>query len=159
MKFVAFIIGLMFIAPFSASAKTAPAHLWTTYGNSRFEYFIDFPSDILTAQPEAENGDGRLFFDKSRTTKMTVFASYNAMEKNFADFAKEERLKCKNKPSYELKQADMFVISCKIGSKILYQKSFYQNETFYNFYIEYPENQKAKWNTLITRISKSFKIM
>jgi hypothetical protein len=47
-----------------------------TYTNARFGYSIEVPND-LTAQPEAQNGDGRRF---TGSYVLTVYASNNILE-------------------------------------------------------------------------------
>ena len=34
-------------------------HEWNVYNNVRFGYSVCYPGNLLTAQPEADNGDGR----------------------------------------------------------------------------------------------------
>ena len=132
---------------------------WQTYGNSRFEYAIDFPSKLLNPQKEAENGDGRLFYSKNKDVKMTVFASYNALEEKLENHANDAKKHCNNKQSYFTQKADMFAISCKISGKIFYQKTYFKDDTFYNFYIEYPSSQQKVWDKIVAKISASFKTL
>lgn len=153
---------LIILAFISFPAKAFPQNLqqteMTTYGNARFEYVIDFPSKLLIAQPEADNGDGRIFTSKDKNAKMTVFASFNALEEKLETHANDAKKHCNNKQSYFTLKHDMFAISCKINSKIFYQKTFFKNDTFYNFYIEYPISQQKTWDKIASKISASFKV-
>lgn len=153
-------ITLSFILfPIAAFSQESPSKDWQTYGNSRFEYAIDFPSKLLNPQKEADNGDGRLFYSKNKDTKMTVFASYNALEEKLENHASDAKKHCNNKQSYFIQKADMFAISCKISGKIFYQKTYFKNDIFYNFYIEYPANQQKIWDKIVSKISASFKTL
>lgn len=43
------------------SISAAGHQYWQQYTNARFQYSICYPKDVLRAQPEAENSDGREF--------------------------------------------------------------------------------------------------
>ncbi|MBE7219483.1 MAG: hypothetical protein INR64_13500, partial [Caulobacteraceae bacterium] len=48
----------------STAACAAPAtggHAWRTYVNVRYRYAICYPSDLLKAEPESPDSDGRTF--------------------------------------------------------------------------------------------------
>ncbi len=158
MKKYFFTILAIILSPAIAISQSNPNSDWTTYGNGRFEYIIDFPTKLLIAQPEADNGDGRIFISKDKTTKMTVFASFNAIEEKLDKHANDAKKHCNNKQSYFTLKPDMFAISCKVNGKIFYQKTYFKNDTFYNFYIEYPISQQKTWDKIVSKISASFKV-
>lgn len=159
MKNTILIILAIITFPVSAFSQNLQSKDWQTYGNARFEYVIDFPTKLLIAQPEADNGDGRIFTSKDKATKMTVFAAYNAAEEKLEKRAKDAKTHCNNKQSYFTLKPDMFAISCKIAGKIFYQKTYFKNDTFYNFYIEYPTSQQKTWDKIVSNISASFKTL
>lgn len=158
MRKITLIIFALVICPVTAHPQSFQQKEWATYGNARFEYLIDFPTKLLLAQPEADNGDGRIFTSNDKATKMTVFASYNALEEKLENHAIDAKTHCNNKQSYFTIRPDMFAISCKINGKIFYQKTYFKNDTFYNFYIEYPTSQQKTWDKIVSKISASFKI-
>lgn len=59
----------------------AAEHEWNVYDNARFGYSLCYPGDLLTAQPEADNGDGRKFTGKSGA-ELTVWGSYNVRKQD-----------------------------------------------------------------------------
>src|SRR3954463_13078505 len=76
---------------FLSSAGLAPApatDTWQTYGNVRFGYRICYPANLLHAQPEAANGDGRVFL-AADSAKLTVFGRNNAEESTLSETAAE----------------------------------------------------------------------
>lgn len=158
MKKYIFTILTIILSPAIAISQNSTNLGWQTYGNARFEYLIDFPTKLLLAQPEADNGDGRIFTSNDKNTKMTVFASYNALEEKLDTHANDAKKHCNNKQSYFTLKPDMFAISCKIKGKIFYQKTYFKNDTFYNFYIEYPISQQKTWDKIVSKISASFKV-
>ena len=48
-----------------------------TYFNGRFGYCIDYPNVLLKPQPEAQNGDGRIFTDKKGKEILRVYGARN----------------------------------------------------------------------------------
>src|SRR4051794_7376036 len=60
---------------------------WLTYSNARFGYSIEIPPGFVP-QPEADNGDGRVF--KTPTASLTVFGG-NIVEADFEASVRQRR--------------------------------------------------------------------
>ena len=53
---------------------------YKTYSNARFGYVINYPTDILIPQGEADNGDGQKFISKEKGVIALVYGSNNALD-------------------------------------------------------------------------------
>lgn len=63
----------MFLVILALSAVAFGQTKYKTYNNARFGYSISYPSDLLSPQGEADNGDGQIFLGDG--AEMRVFGS------------------------------------------------------------------------------------
>lgn len=56
-----FLLALLLLPSFAPAADT-----FQTYRNSRFDYGIDYPANLLMPRGEADNGDGQPIFSRFR---------------------------------------------------------------------------------------------
>jgi hypothetical protein len=132
------------------------------YTNARFGYSIDYPSDILIPQEEAENGDGRHFVSKDGNADLAVWGELSWDDDDSIDkrFKKDATPSEQKTVTYKLKNADWYVVSGLMeGSKIYYMKVVHRPSVgaFFTFYFVYPKSQETVYNPLISRITSSFK--
>ena len=52
------------------SSPLAAVETFQTYHNSRFDYSIDYPANLLFPQGEAPNGDGQIFASADNEARM-----------------------------------------------------------------------------------------
>jgi hypothetical protein len=128
---------------------------WTTYANARFDYTISYPSGLLLARGEADNGDGQIF--SNNAAEMRVFVSYllvhKTLKNEFAAVVKKSK-----KVSYKTLGKSFFVVSGSGDGRIFYQKTVARTDgTFLTFYIEYVEDERTDYDKITTRIVKSLK--
>ncbi len=57
-------------------AASIAADGMAVYHNDRFGYTVDYPSDLLVPQGEADNGDGQVFKARKGDATLTVFGQY-----------------------------------------------------------------------------------
>ena len=136
------------------------------YTNVRFDYGVDYPSNLLIAQGEPINGDGQKFISKNKKAKMVVSGIYNINEKALKQLY-EETIANKEKGNatvtYKVLEKNFFVISGISKGKIFYQKTIEKGDTFNRtltifktLTIEYNESLKDTFNPITSAISKSF---
>lgn len=53
-------------------AGTGAAHAGEIYGNARFGFFAELPPGFTVADPEPENGDGRIFHTADRSADLVL---------------------------------------------------------------------------------------
>jgi len=136
-------------------------HNYRTYHNSRFDYSISYPADILIPQGEAINGDGQKFFSRDRRTEMLVYGSHNSLDQTLKQVYEGQISRRSEHPNriitYKVLKHDWFVVSGIEDDRIFYQKTFLRNNVFKTFRIEYHEGDKQLFNSITSRISNSFK--
>lgn len=130
-----------------------------TYRNARFGYSIAYPANLLIAQPEADNGDGRKFKSRDGKIVLTVFGRQNVFnrtlkgesEKAIGDWKKDGA-----KVTYWKRGKDYFAISGYVGNNIFYEKTVGRNNQFYTYFYEYPKTLKKRMDVPVNRAFASF---
>lgn len=148
---------LMLAAPMVSAAET-----FQTYANPRFNYSIDYPPKLLLPKGDAPNGDGRIFASADLQAQMIIYGTHNVLEQTIQDLFKKESQDASSqqitkKVTYKRQKDNWFVVSGYIGPKIFYQKTFLSNDMFKTFYIEYPQNQRQRYDPILSRLGSSFK--
>ena len=137
-------------APVSGGAAFA------TYANSRFNYTVDYPADLLVPQPEAENGDGRAFNAKTGKAQILVYGSYNALNESPAELAQRAESDCTGQHAqYRLAKPKLVAISCTSGESILYQKTMIEGDTLTTLRATYPASERKTWDGVIAAMARS----
>jgi hypothetical protein len=161
----AFLVGLtMACGALSLQAQAKEprndGHTWVYYGNPRFQYHICYPKDVLTAQREADNSDGRKFTGKDGA-ELAVWGSNNALDSNLKQEIEEsgKRLAGPNgKVTYRAMHAKWAVVSGENGDGLFYAKIFYNRKAdqFKDFEMTYDKSQAALYNPIVSKISGCF---
>jgi hypothetical protein len=138
------------------------AEAFQTYSNPRFNYSIEYPSRLLIPRGDSPPGDGQLFASEDLQAQMIIYGTLNVLEQTIKDLFKQEARdvvtpKITKRVTYKRQKDNWFVISGYIGPKIFYQKTILSNDMFKTFYIEYPENQRHRYDPILSRLGKSFK--
>lgn len=156
MKF-ALILLVLSCCTIAAAQKTAN---YDTYCNPRFEYCVSYPVDVLIPQAIAANGDGRKFVSKDNEVEMLVYGTENGLDQTLAGLYAEES---KSIPSesraitYKLKKNNWFVVSGIKSGRVFYRKTIFRNDQFLTFSIEYPPEQRIRFDSITAKIAASFK--
>ena len=146
------------------AATTLAAHAqgqpYAQYHNARFGYSISYPQQILTPQPESDNGDGRRFVSADGQVILTVYGGHNVMESSIQDAYSEQRasrIASGCAPSYQRVKDNWFVLSGACQGTIYYQKTMLAQGQFKSFLFEYPQERKAEFDGVVTEIARSFR--
>lgn len=139
----------------------AADHGWNVYANARFGYSICYPGDLLTAQPEADNGDGRKFTGKSGA-ELTVWGGYNILEEDMATIV--AGLAGENAVvSYRRTAKSWAVISGKENGAIFYAKALLKRNaarginTVRAFRLTYPTSEAKTYDPVADRLARCFR--
>jgi hypothetical protein len=144
----------------AAGSVTALGNDGRTYHNERYGTTIDYP-DLFKAGPPPANNDG-LEFKSSDGAVFSVFASYNALDFDLADFRDfiVKNLEAGEVITYQAHGDDWFVISGTKGSDgVFYERHLLSHgkQMTEGFVISYPARLKQKYDPIVTRMSKSFR--
>ncbi len=138
-----------------------------TYTNSRFDFSIDYPSDILVNKSFPTNGDGVWLTNKSKTVTLTPSGSYMVASDNIVEVYKlYSKWKKEDKDielTYKAQKENWFVFSGynHKDKSIFYEKRFcYVDDAnlsvLVGYMFEYPIDKKEKYNKWINMLKKSF---
>ncbi|HEY5125316.1 MAG TPA: hypothetical protein VIK14_16415 [Ignavibacteria bacterium] len=129
------------------------------YANPRFGFSMSYPSNFTKDRPP-DNGDGQIFRSPDRKFMLLGSGSYypSALDKSI-DEIYNESIPNYDQVTYKVLESDWFVISGYDKGKIFYTKSFLRNGTLYTILMEYPESEKDKYDDLVNKLSKSFKVL
>lgn len=144
------------------TAGVSSASDWMRYENSRFGTIADVPLYGFSPLPPPSNGDGQRWLSMDGKSEIGVYGSYvssigtwdeykafrlNALESDGADV------------TYSAKGPDWFIYSGVADHEIFYIKVLISTdcgiEIANNLYATYPEDQKAAFDPIIARMSKS----
>lgn len=137
------------------SGEVSAQQGWQTYCNPRFGQCADVPPNFQS-DPPPENGDG-LIFRHSDGMSIIVSAMYNVLSATVS-LEMKELLQDKRSPSYQASGHNWFAISGEQDGKIYYIRKIVTPDIVASLWIEYPVQQRAAYDPLIARISKSFKL-
>jgi len=148
------------VLPTSMSAMAAD-HQWKTYTNVRFGYSICYPADLLAAQPEADNGDGRVFSAKSGA-ELRVWGGYNVMEQT-ADAIVSDLDSPDAVVSYHRAKENWAVISGRENGRVFYAKALLRPngqddiDSLHVFRLTYPLDEAKTYEAVVARLATCFR--
>lgn len=135
-----------------------------TYTNTRFQFKVIYPKELLIPGEPYENNDGLGFESKDKEIKMTVWGGYNSLMETLQEMAMRY-VEDGDTVTYKLLKNSIAVISGKRGDKIYYlkvllfkdEKDSEDTGTFICFLIEYPEKSKSVWDKITGKCADSLK--
>jgi hypothetical protein len=133
---------------------------FSSYGNSRFEFLVDYPADLLTPEPESDNHDGRKFTSSDGSVEMLAWGSFNVMQRSVAQEFKNA-VESESGITYKKAGDKWFVLSGIKAGKIFYRRTVYEksSDSFASISITYPEAKKKTYASMVQRIAKSLKFI
>ena len=155
---VALTVSLLAIAAAQPVVLSAPlgSNVYKTYANARFSYSISYPADLLIPQGEAENGDGQTFRAQGGRAEMRVWGQNNVNSETLRTSFTRTVNEWGRGVSYKVIKGDWFVVTALVNGKIHYQKTMLRRGVFKTLQIEYDATQRATYDPVAARISKSF---
>jgi hypothetical protein len=138
------------------AAMAAP--LQDSYVNSRYDYAISYPPALLSAQPESDAGDGRVFQAVKGTAQFTVFAGGTVPDFNDTPraAAKSAEEKCPgHHAAYRAVKPRLAAISCTIGTDVLYSKTLLRHGVATTFMGTYPVTERAIWDPVVAAMART----
>jgi hypothetical protein len=131
------------------------------YFNRQFTFCFYYNPSKLKPQGESANGDGQVFLSENKDCKVIVSAIRNSLEESiettFNKTIESGVYHDPNKPiTYKVQKENWYVLSGSYKTKIFYSKRILIKDIFYNFYIEYPQNQKEHYSNYLQNLSMYF---
>jgi hypothetical protein len=132
------------------------SNVYKTYTNTRFSYSISYPANLLIPQGEAENGDGQTFRAQDGRAEMRVWGQNNVNSETLRTSFTRTVNEWGDGVSYKVIKGDWFVVTALVNKKVNYQKTMLRRGVFKTLQIEYDATQRATFDPVAARISKSF---
>lgn len=139
----------------------ASDHQWDVYANARFGYEICYPGDLLTAQPETDNGDGRKFTGTSGA-ELAVWGGYNVLEQDM-DAIIRDLADAGAAVTYRRVANDWAVVSGRENGDVFYAKVLLERnaldgvDTVRTFRLRYPAGEAKTYDAVAARLAKCFR--
>ena len=132
---------------------------WTTYVNERYGAAADYPTDLFTqkdAPPDA--GDGQTFRTADGETKLSIYGANN-IENDTPESYLAKYVDLEGGVTLKRVTAHFYAVSGTRDGKIYYERCNFppRDGALGCFYIEYPAEQKAMWDAVVTRIGRSLR--
>ena len=148
------------VAGLLAVSGSAPAaDRWTTYANPRFGTIADYPADLFSVQdPPPDNGDGASFRTADSRAQLSIYGAYNVENDTPQSYVAE--LDEFKDATYKRVTPEFYAISGASGADIYYDRCNFppHNDDILNcIHVTYPAREKAFWDAIVTRISKSLR--
>lgn len=123
------------------------------YCNIRYGFCFNYPAFLISA-PQPASGDGIRIYDKKGFV-IAVSGSNNTLGDTFES---ELRIQFKyiGHMTYSRRGNNWFAIAGIQEIKLIYIKEFISTGSINRLYIEFPKDQKEKYDKIIDSISKSF---
>ena len=142
-------------------SSNEPLGAWESYYNSRFEFCVEYPANFLNPKGESQNRDGNTFTNANGSSEMRASGTYNALDETVEEaFARATEggkyYEDERKITYKRQKDNWFVISGNYYESIFYVKTTFVGDTFYTLYFEYHPSEKAIFDKVIERNTKSF---
>jgi hypothetical protein len=124
------------------------------YVNARYGFQVSYPAFLISA-PNPANGDGIRMYDK----KGFVLVASGINNESGETFQSELNTQWESigKITYGVRGDNWFAISGFKGDKIIYIKSYIGTGSINHLYIEYPKDQRDRYDKIVETIEKSFK--
>jgi hypothetical protein len=136
-------------APKTAGRPTPP----------RFGTIADYPADLFSVQdPPPDNGDGASFRTADSRAQLAIFGAYNV--ENDTPQSCVATLDEFKDATYKRVTPEFYAISGASGADIYYDRCNFppHNDDVLNcIHVTYPAREKAFWDAIVTRISKSLR--
>ncbi|MGH6872053.1 MAG: hypothetical protein ACREHE_11160 [Rhizomicrobium sp.] len=144
------VVAFVLISAVHAASRAA------IYVNARYGYSISYPAELLTPQPEAENGDGRAFKAKVGKAEFLVFAESNALNETPEALAGEAEADCPtHHADYRIAKSTLVAVSCVTSTDILYRKTPIRDDILTTISARYPKSERTRWDSVVVEMADS----
>lgn len=130
---------------------------WREYRNARFAYSICYPPG-LAPQPEADNGDGRLFLARDGA-RLAVWGGYDADRRGLAASLAQDAARltgARGRVTYRAVGRDAGVVSGLAAERLFYVKTLLRGDRTITFELSYPQRLAARYRPVVESLARCF---
>jgi hypothetical protein len=138
-----------------ASAPALAQQRWLEYRDARGTR-IEFPADIFSVRNPAERGEAFTRGDGRASIQMYSLPNPKALSPS--EFMRKEFPGPRSILTYDRVARNFFALSTRRDGVIVYMRCNFSRArggTLHCVEIRYPENERAAWDGIVTRISRS----
>lgn len=142
------------VVPLDSMARSAA----TTYRNARFGYVVDYPSPLLVAGNEADNGDGLTFVPERGDADIRVWGEYNVNGGSPAAILKADLANdcVAGKATYQVSKPNLVAYSCQSPKgRVVYRKAVIRGDTLATVRFEYVPTEQQTWAPVVEQMADS----
>lgn len=144
-------------------SKTLPSG-YSTYVNARYGFSIAYPQQLLKAQEESTNSDGRIFVSSDKQAELRSYGchatkadgSTQSVFEEYNDALGEYSPKNNCVVTYKKLGSNWFVISGVRNNRVFYRKTLGKRGDFFTFVIEYPVSMKPTFDPVTENVAAFF---
>ncbi|MBE7216942.1 MAG: hypothetical protein INR64_00570, partial [Caulobacteraceae bacterium] len=128
------------------------------YVNVRYRYAICYPSDLLKAEPESPDSDGRTF-DGGSGAELSVFGRNNVQNLSLAATVSRDAAEMAGRGgqvTYRAGKNDWAVYSGRSADTVFYSKTLKRGDQFLIFQLKYPQAQAGLYGPIAGRLAQCF---
>ncbi len=142
----------------SVASPAAWTQTFRTYVNQRFGAAAEVPA-AWKADPPPENRDGLAFRSPDGHASIIVSGSLHVLDTVEEEMRLYEQPAPGEKITFRRRGPHFLVVSGARGDMIFYAKHLLScgDRVWNNLWIEYPAREKAAYDTLVARVSRSFR--
>jgi len=144
----------------TVACANADSLKYETYVNARFGYAIAYPPALLVPQPEAGNGDGRIFAPRNGRGDFRVYGHFILGEQGIDDtpaaMANDAAKQCPGgRAAYRVAKPNLIAVSCETPRGIFYEKTVIRKDVAATFWAVYPKADRALWDPVVAAMARS----
>ncbi|MFP4298662.1 MAG: hypothetical protein ACLFT0_12480, partial [Spirulinaceae cyanobacterium] len=132
------------------------------YYNSRFDYSVIYPVDLLEIQEAPTNNDGRRFVAPDNRVEMVVYGSHNSLERDLDELYQEYlgREDANTEITYRDRGDNWFVVSGydNNGDEVFYNKVVLQDGVIITLELRYDAALQSQFDPIVADISRSLQV-
>lgn len=150
---------LSFVILLALGGAAAAQSRWATYANARFGTTADYPADLfIRRDPPPENGDGVRMHTADGRATLVIYGHYNVENDTPASYF--ATVVDGAGVTYKQVTKTSYVVSGTRGADIFYERCNFRKgdrAAVDCFEVTYPARDKAAWDAIVARISKSLR--
>ena len=160
--FCRFLMGtlLQFAAIAGAVAQVqdrSSAPVWRTYLGPRYGTSVDFPGAIFVPAGRPDKGVGQRFKSTDGRASLSIYALGNETGEGPAGYLERNLRVGKSAIQYKRIARSFFAISMERNGLVYYSRCNFASRSIHCFDLEYPQEDKQAWDSIVTRISLSLR--
>ncbi len=131
---------------------------WTLLRQPGLGIMMDFPAAVLSApRGDAPNGRGLRYETPDGRARVSVWTEPNALHDTPEGYLRKTFDIPRATRDYERITSEFFAVSGDSGDRTYYLRCNLSASAFRCFNLTYPRAEKAQWDTIVTRMSRTLR--